>query len=82
MKSVLDGTSKIEGVEKLLQQVSKAAAPWMFGIDPTNIASFLTENKLSLLEDVGASEYEERYLKPHGRNLTGFAVERFVCAEV
>ena len=60
----------------------KAKAPWLFGLEPSSISKFLQQYNLSLIEDTGASYYQEKYLKPLGRNLNVFEVERIAFAEI
>ncbi|MFC1787429.1 class I SAM-dependent methyltransferase [Halobacteriota archaeon] len=81
-KSVIDGTSDLEGADALMKLSKKAKAPWLFGLEPSNIKEFLGQYNLSLIEDVGASYYQEKYLKPIGRNLNVFEVERIAFAKV
>lgn len=81
-KSVIDGTSNLEGADTLMKLTKNAKAPWIFGLEPSNIAEFLQQYDLSLIEDVGASYYQEKYLKPLGRNLKVFEVERIAFAKV
>ncbi len=81
-KSVIDGNSDLEGADALMKMTKKAKAPWLFGLEPSNIKEFLRRYNLSLIEDVGASYYQEKYLKPLGRNLNVFEVERVAFAEI
>ncbi|MFQ5825587.1 MAG: class I SAM-dependent methyltransferase [bacterium] len=82
LKSVIDGSSNIEGADTLMKIISKAKVPWIFGLEPSNIKEFLQQYNLSLIEDIGASYYQEKYLKPLGRNLNVFEVERIAFAKV
>ncbi len=81
-KSVIDATSTLEGADALMKFTKKAKAPWLFGLEPLDIEKSLQQYNLSLIEDVGASYYQEKYLKPMGRNLNVFEIERVVLAKV
>ena len=82
LKSVVDGTSTLAGVEKILKTVKKTNTPWIFGIIPSEVAAFLRENGLTLVEDVGASFFKENYLKQLGRDLEVYEVERAAHVKV
>ena len=41
--------------------------PYTFGFAPAELPSYLVARGLRLVEDVGASDYRERYLTPLGR---------------
>jgi len=56
------------------------AEPWLFGLEPRQLAGFLAEAGLDLLSDIGGAEYEERYLAPIGRHLDIDPGERVAVA--
>ena len=60
----------------------RSAEPWLFGLDPERLASFLNDCGLQLLNDVGDAEYQERYLIPIGRHLLVDPGERVALAIV
>ncbi len=82
LKSIIERRSDIPGAEKLMDVVAKRGAPWLFGLEPSNVASSLKPFHLHLIEDVGNVDYQVRYLKPLGRNLVVFEGERIVQATV
>ncbi|NYT00706.1 MAG: class I SAM-dependent methyltransferase [Methanocellales archaeon] len=82
LKSVIDGTSNLEGADALVKFAKKAKSPWIFGLEPSNMTEFLGRYNISLIEDVGASYYQEKYLKPLGRDLNVFEIERIAFAEI
>lgn len=83
LKSVIDGTSNLVGADNLMKiMTKKAKSPFIFGLEPSNIKEFLLHYNLSLIEDIGASYHQEKYLKPIGRNLNVSEVERIAFAEV
>jgi methyltransferase (TIGR00027 family) len=67
-------TQTLDAVEK--------NAPWIFGLEPYEIPAFLKPFRLTLVADVGNADYQEKYLKPMGRNLVVSEGERIVHATV
>jgi methyltransferase (TIGR00027 family) len=60
---------KNETAKKLMDWSDKHNCPFLFGINQTEIESFLKNYNLDILEDVGAEFYQEKYLKPVNRNI-------------
>lgn len=81
LKSIIERRSDIPGAEHMLDVVSKQS-PWIFGLEPAGIPAFLKPFHLSLVADVGNADYQEKYLRPLGRNLVVAEVERIVQAKV
>ena len=77
---VIDGSFK--DAEKWKSHTESHGIPWIFGIDPGEIAEYLSARGFALLDHVGGSDYQERYLNPLGRHLDTFEIERVVLAEV
>lgn len=82
LKSIIERRSDIPGADKLMDVVAKRGAPWLFGLEPSCVASFLQPFRLHAIADVGNAEYQARYLKPLRRNLVVFEGERIVQATV
>jgi len=82
LKSMIERCSDIPGADKLMDVVAKNDAPWLFGLEPSSVPSFLKPFHLNLIADVGNAEYQARYLKPLGRNLVVSECERIVQATV
>ena len=82
LKSIIERRSDIPGAEKMMDVVAKRGAPWLFGLEPSSVASFLKPFHLHLIADVGNADYQVRYLKPLGRNLVVSEGERIVQATV
>jgi methyltransferase (TIGR00027 family) len=82
LKSVVERRSGIPGADRLMDLVAKNNAPWLFGLESSNVPSFLKPFHLSLTADVGNADYQTTYLKPLGRNLVLSECERVVQAAV
>ncbi|BBB93490.1 class I SAM-dependent methyltransferase [Methylomusa anaerophila] len=82
LKTVIEKKSDINGVNDLVKYLEKYGVIWYFGLDPLNVAEFLKQFSLKLIEDVGASYYRENYLKPLGRRLDVSEIERIAYAMV
>lgn len=54
---------------------------WHFALDPSEVDPLLREYGWAEREQVGATEYTQRYLLPLGRELVVSEIERFVAAE-
>jgi methyltransferase (TIGR00027 family) len=79
LKRVIERRSDIVGADKMMDFVARDA-PFIFGLEPSDLPVFLKPYNLSLTEDVGSTEFQERYLKPIGRLLPVADVERIACA--
>lgn len=82
MKSVIDRTSSLVGADNLTNYLKMGEQIWSFGLEPEDISDFLKQYNLTLIEDIGASYYQENYMKPIGRNLDVSEIERIVYAKV
>jgi methyltransferase (TIGR00027 family) len=82
LQSIIERRSDIAGADKLMDFVAKNNAPWLFGLEPSCVASFLRPFLLQLLADVGNADYQAKYLKPLGRVLEVSALERIAQATV
>ncbi len=54
--------------------------PVRSSFEPGEVAELLAKHGLRVVEDVGADDYQERYLRPYGRQLRVFEGERVVVA--
>ena len=66
-RTMLDGTAAFAGADTTLAIVRRSGEPYTFGFDPAELPRYLAARRLSLVEDVGATGYRERYLDPLGR---------------
>lgn len=67
--------------EGLAAQIGPAE-PWIFGLDPVDLPGFLGDAGMQLVSDVGADDYQTRYLDPIGRDLLISPGERVALAVV
>jgi methyltransferase (TIGR00027 family) len=82
LQSIIERRSDLPGAEKLMEVVAKRGSPWMFGLEPSRVASYLSPFHLNLIADVGNAEYQTRYLGPLGRKLVVSECERIAQATV
>ncbi len=78
----LVGQNAFQGWSGELKQQLASTEPWLFGLDPHTLAAFLDAFGLTLLDDVGDAEYQDRYLTPSGRHLLVSTSERAALALV
>jgi methyltransferase (TIGR00027 family) len=81
LKSIIERRSGIPGADHLMDFVAKQS-PWIFGLEPSEIPEFLKAYHLSLIQDVGYVDFQEKYLKPMGRDLFVTEGERVVQATI
>jgi methyltransferase (TIGR00027 family) len=79
---IIDGSLRSEGSDSLIANLRRHGEPWIFGIAPAGLDAYLAARGFELVEEAGASEYRERYLKPLGRRMNIFEGERVVLARV
>jgi methyltransferase (TIGR00027 family) len=83
LKSFIDGSRIPDGLNGLYKLTLNKKKPlWFCGFEPAEMGEYLSKYSLSPIEDVGHEEYLERYMKPKGRDLTVFEIERAVLAAV
>jgi methyltransferase (TIGR00027 family) len=82
LKSIIERHADIPGADKLMDVMAKRHVSWLFGLEPSDVPSFLQPFHLHLIGDVGNTEYQARYLKPLGRNMVVSEVERIIQATV
>ncbi|HEX75747.1 MAG TPA: class I SAM-dependent methyltransferase [Dehalococcoidia bacterium] len=83
LESFINGSHIPDGLNGLHKLTLKKKNPlWFCGFDPAEIYEYLSKYSLCLIEDVGHEEYLERYIKPKGRDLAVFEIERAVLAAV
>jgi methyltransferase (TIGR00027 family) len=78
-KQVLDDPGAFTGGEKLLQDLENMEERWTFGFLPGELSGYLSTFGLTLVEDLGATEYRQRYLP--GRTERGYEFYRVAIAK-
>ena len=81
-KGILDGSFQTKNAQRILSDLERLGEPWLFGLDPAELDRYLAQRGLDLIEQVGSSEYQDRYLKPLRRVLDIFEGELTVLAEL
>lgn len=82
LESVINGTTGMVGNEALMTLLKTGGQDLQFGLNPSEINEFINKYRLQLIEDVGASYYQENYLKPLGRKLDVSLIERITYAKI
>jgi len=83
LKSFIEGNNIDEGIESMYKQMCKKNNPlWIYGLDPADLSNHLSRYSLSLIEDIGAEEVKERFMKLVNLDLKVFEIERLAMAEV
>ncbi len=78
-KDFLDG-SNMYGMEDIYNRFVEEKI-WIFGMNPEEWPYFLREYGYKIIEDIGAEDIEEKYLKPTGRSLASTSIERIILIE-
>ena len=81
-RGIIDGTDRPEWMGSFLSFAARVGSPMIFGLDQAEVPQYLSDRGLRLIEDVGAADYQARYLEPVGRELNVFDGERIAYAEV
>jgi methyltransferase (TIGR00027 family) len=81
LKIIIERRSDIPNADKMMDRVAEQS-PWIFGLEPSGIRSYLETFHLKLVEDAGSADYQEKYLKPLGRDVEVFEGERIAHAAV
>ena len=73
---------KIKDAIKLMDWSEKNRSPFIFGINSSEVESFLNPYNLKMIEDVGTEYYQKNYLKPINRNLEVSEIERINFSKI
>ena len=83
VKSFINGKDIGEDLKVMYKHMRKKNNPiWIYGLDPADIHNYLSKYSLTLIEDIGKEEVEERYMKSVNLDLKVFEIERIALAEV
>jgi methyltransferase (TIGR00027 family) len=80
-RDIIDGSARSELGRNLISLAQQVGEPWLFGFNKEELPRYLAERGLATIEDIGDSDYKERYLKPIGRRLNVFTIERIMLAQ-
>lgn len=81
-RSVLDDPTQYHGATRVLATSRRAGEAVTFGMDPNEVADYLSERGLALLTDTGASSYREAYYGDSARQIRGHEFYRVAHAQV
>lgn len=79
-QQVLDDPAAFFGAERLLRDVEEIHEKWTFGFVPEELPAYLRTYGFSLMEDMGAAEYREKYLADRKSILKGYEFYRVAMA--
>ncbi len=83
LQSFIEGKNIHNGIKTMYKYMCKKNNPlWVFGLDPTDMGDYLSKYSLSLIEDIGSEEMNERYMKLVDLDLSIFEIERMALAEI
>jgi len=83
LKSLIEGKDLNNATKKSYYKwMVKGFKMWIYGLDPEDISDHLSKYNLSLIEDIGAEEMNERYMKLVDLGLSIFEIERMALAEI
>jgi len=80
-RGIIDGTDCPEWFRRFKAFARRVGSPLIFGLDPGELGQYLADRGLTLIDDVGAAEYQDLYLKPIDREMSVFEGERVAFAE-
>lgn len=80
LKSVVDGSANNQAANTMISLFKADNNPFCFGLNPSDVADFLRQYNLTLIEDVGKLYFQENYLKPLERKLDISPIERLIYA--
>ncbi len=83
LKSLIEGKDLNNSTKKSMYKwMVKGFKMWIYGLDPAEISDYLSKYSLSLIEDIGREEVQERYMKLVDLDLKVFEIERIALARV
>ena len=82
LKEAITGAFRADRSEAFRRSARRRPEQWHFGIDPSELKSFLAARGLTLQHDFGAGEHRADYLRPLGRGMEVSEIERVAIAAV
>ena len=68
LKSVVDGTCKMEGAKNEYERMAKTDEPFTFGIKENKVESFLNERGFYNVKDAGSKDFKKAYFGEKHQN--------------
>src|SRR5262245_46054825 len=79
-RGLLDGSLRFDGGREILQRVRDVGEPWTCGFDPSEMPAYLAARGFTVVEDLSADDYRERYFGDAARSMRGYSFYRAVLA--
>ena len=79
-QQIFDAPQAFGDTERLFATLGAAGERWTFGLDPSDLSGFLEQRGLTLVQDVGASDYRARYFGPSASRMRGYEFYRIAVA--
>jgi O-methyltransferase involved in polyketide biosynthesis len=81
-KKVLTKPESFYGTRRIIKVLQDVGERWTFGIDPSELASYLAEHCLRLETDVAAAQYRKLYFKEASSKMKGYEFYRVATASI
>lgn len=81
-RAVIDAPETFAGTQTLFATLKAAGEEWKFGIDPADLAGFLSDRGLRLEQDIGSAEYRAKYWPKASHVTRGYEFYRIALARV
>jgi len=81
-RRVLEKSEAFEGTQRLFRTLQRTGEPWTFGLEPSEVRTYLAARGLELVDDLRAAEYRSRYLTGRGGRTRGYEFYRIAVARV
>jgi O-methyltransferase involved in polyketide biosynthesis len=82
LPAVVNGSCQLEGAQAHRKYCELRGEPILFGIEPHELASYLRESGLRLIDDVGSDVLKARYTAHSRREIKVYPFLRIAWAEV
>ena len=79
-KHVLENPRSFDGAVELFRNLSKIDERWTFGFNPEELSDYLAKFCLTMIKDIGASEYRNKYMPERKELLKGYEFYRVAFA--
>jgi hypothetical protein len=79
---VLDDPGSFKNTDKYHSILDENEEKWTFGFNPEKLPDYLNKFDLTIIEDISAIEYRERYMSERKNLLKGYEFYRVAIAEL